>query len=190
MCEISLQISLWCSSPRNQCHSWWVLQVDLAFPWKSHVAQAPYLPSRYHWTHPHRLWAPQEDISWLSQPMVLQLNIYAVKTIERTWLTFSLDDQPPHHLTALRLNNLGANMNRYWAPPRRKQWVVNFPFRPFITPDLSTMLSKSASNPDWLILSPNFIFPVEAMAGKIKSAPSKGRATSFCWCKTQLRRCV
>lgn len=49
---------------------------------------------------------------------------------ERRPQTSSFSAQPPHHLIRSKGQRLpiGADMNRYCAPPRRKQWVVNLPF--------------------------------------------------------------
>ena len=82
-------------------------------------------------------------------------------------LTFSLDDHPPDHLTAFKLHFHSAHMNLYCAPPHRKQCVMNFPFLPFITPDLSIISSIKLSKPEWLVGSPNLSKYVDKIAGKM-----------------------
>src|SRR6266568_791119 len=82
--------------------------------------------------------------------------------------TLSFDDHPPHHFTALRLHLTGAHMNLYWQPPRRKQWVVNFPLRPSRTPESLIMFSSKVLKAVREIgPSPNFNCPVEDIPRKM-----------------------
>ena len=101
-----------------------------------HFHQHVVIPLKTHWRHSEDTTHGCDPAHMCTTHQVGNVSVYRAGKIGkiikyqtfRNWgLTCSPNAHPPHQRIRANVQRspTGANMNRYWAPPRRKQWVVN-----------------------------------------------------------------